>query len=186
MKRLILKIFIHTPNKHSVNTFYLLAPVRKVMRQVLCSRSSGSVSSWPLIPPPCGRVPQGHLLWILHHPLWKAHKGPQSLQLPPSKLKSPIPSKHLHFFCTYTQTFREEEEKTTCALTYFFSKMYLGPGLLSESVSIHKQVVDIVGWKAVGAGVHLIKPGEQQRELRRRFQTDEAGIFDSACFRTHF
>ena len=61
-------------------------------------------------------------------------------------------------------------------MTYFFFKIYLGPGLLGESVSIHQQVVDIVGGEAVGAGIHLVKPGQQQRELKRRFQTDEAGM----------
>ena len=44
--------------------------------------------------------------------------------------------------------------------------MYLGPGILSEFVSIYKQVVDVVGWEAVGARILLIKPGKQQRKLK--------------------
>lgn len=85
-----------------------------------------------------------------------------------SKFKSPIPFYLRHFFHTRTHKLLswEEEEKTTCALTYFFFKMYLGPSLFGEFVSIYQQVIDIVGWEAVGAGVHLIKHGEQLRELK--------------------
>lgn len=92
----------------------------------------------------------------------------QSDQLPPSEFNSLIPFYLLHLFHTHTYKSLcwEKEEKMICALTYFFFKMYVGPSLLCEFVTVHKQVVDIVGWEAVRAGVYLIKFGQQEWELK--------------------
>lgn len=91
------------------------------------------------------------------------------------------------FYISYTHTHTPlyfERKKTICTLTYFFFKMYLGPGLLGEFVPTYKQVVDIVGWKAVGAGVHLLKLGKQLWQMKRKFKTGKRQA-RQACFKMH-
>lgn len=70
-----------------------------------------------------------------------------------------------------------------CALTYLFFKMYLGPGVLGEPVPVYEQVVDVVGREAVGAGVQLVKPGQQPWELEVE-REGEVGVLYSARFGT--
>lgn len=92
-KSQMLNIFIYSLNKHLLNIFQVLSPVpnarnTRVMKQVLPSWSSEPMGSWLLIPYSLGRVCSEHLLWILRHPFWEAHKGSKS-----------------HLSHTYTQTF---------------------------------------------------------------------------------
>lgn len=59
--------------------------------------------------------------------------------------------------------------------------MYLGPGVLGEFVPIYEQVVDVMGWEAVGAGVGLVEVGNQVCELKWMLQrSDMYAVFTLA------
>lgn len=59
--------------------------------------------------------------------------------------------------------------------TYFLFKLDLGPSLVGEFVPVHQQVVDVMRREAVGAGVHLLELGQQERELPRKLGPPRGG-----------